>query len=224
MQTSIRTVSAPTQIRKSIFKVKTKILTTWVARIIKGGPVVVVTPYHISRFYRQWFKKLGGNSHGRNAVCVKAWQKLSVTCYTCYCCISSDPLRAVVVRSPYTFLYQNFSSYQMCKIRNYGVTDDFQWWKYDAEFCENRKIVLKFGRNSHRHQGSSYVYCPSLKMKGRHKTHVGFLQSSTVRKTLRNWDPREKSVLLVDKLKHSISDSKRGLVRLMENNKLVSFQ
>jgi len=136
MQTSTRTVSDPTQIRKSIFKIKAKISTTWVARFIKRGPVVFVTPYHISRFYRQWFKKPGGTSHGRNAVCVKAWQKLSATCNTCYCRISSDPLLAVVVRSPHKFSYQNFSPYQMCKIRNYGVTVIFSDWRMMQSFVK----------------------------------------------------------------------------------------
>jgi hypothetical protein len=104
-------------------------LTSWVARIIKEGLVRVVTQYHISRLYLQWFKKLGGTSHGRSAVCVKAWRKWSVTCNTCYCCISSDPLLAAVVRSSRKFSHQNFSFYQLCKIRNYGVTVIFSEWR-----------------------------------------------------------------------------------------------
>jgi hypothetical protein len=142
-------------------------LTTWLAKIIKGGPVVVVTPYHISLFYRQWFKKLGGTSHGRSAVCVKAWQMLSVTCYTCYCCISSDTLLAVVVRSPHKFLYQNFSSYQMCNIRHYGVTAIFSDGSVTQSFVKTDKLCLKLaGTVTDNKALHTSTFCPYVRKVG----------------------------------------------------------
>ena len=190
-QTSIRTVSVPTQIRKSIFQIKTKMFTIWVARIIKGGPVRVVTVYHFSRIHLQWFKKTRGN-FARQQCCLCNSPREAESClHTYYCCISSDPTLAAVLRSPHKFSYQNFSSYQLCKIRNYGLTVVFSDWRAMQAFVTIDKLCQRLGGTVTDNKDlRTYTFFPYARKVGRNT--CWFLWNSTVRKTPRNWDPPPK--------------------------------